>query len=83
MGLNSSFSLSSRDFPGYKENCIYFTDNRLDIYDEEGIQGGDGFDMGIYNLDDINIETFPVLGYKRGENLFWPPPVWVMQSFPN
>ncbi|XP_077248290.1 F-box protein SKIP23-like [Tasmannia lanceolata] len=45
LGYNSSFSLSVRDFPHCKGNCIYFTDSNGDAPDCN-------YDNGIYNLED-------------------------------
>ncbi|XP_077215526.1 putative F-box protein At4g22165 [Tasmannia lanceolata] len=51
VGLNCSASLSARDFPHLKGNCIYFTDDFNDGYEQ-------GIDNGIYNLDDDSIKPF-------------------------
>lgn len=77
LGLNLSSSISCGDFPDCRGNCIYFTDDSDDIIGQEGIQGVD-FDMGIYDLNDGNIETLSVPGYKCEGKNFWPPPIWVM-----
>ncbi|XP_077248283.1 putative F-box protein At5g55150 [Tasmannia lanceolata] len=45
LGYNSSFSLSARDFPYCKGNCMYFTDSNDDAPDCN-------YDNGIYNLED-------------------------------
>lgn len=74
LGLNSSLSYSSFDFPGCKGNCIYFMDDHLEAH-REGIHGG--YHIGVFNLEDSSINTLP--GFKGGTNkhLIWPPPVWV------
>lgn len=76
LGLNSSSSISCSDFPECRGNCIYFTDDSDEINGEEGNQVD--FDMGIYDLNDGNIETLSVRGYKCEGKNFWPPPIWVM-----
>lgn len=71
LGLNTSFSLSAKDFPELKANSIYFTD----------IQWGAAVlcprskrDLGVFHFEDGTIEScYP------GENdlhLTWPPPIW-------
>lgn len=78
LGKNSSSSISSADFPGFKGNCIYFTDDNHDVNDQVQF-GAVSFDMGVYNLDDGMIESLPVPGYEgHRENLFSPPTIWVM-----
>lgn len=71
-------SISSADFPGYKGNRIYFTDDNRDVNDLVEFRVV-SFDMGVYDLDDGMIESLPVPGYGgHGKNLFRPPPIWVM-----
>ncbi|KAM7523882.1 hypothetical protein LguiA_013784 [Lonicera macranthoides] len=73
LGFNSSFSISSSSCPftAYKKNHIYFTDNVTDFHREDNKRGGD---LGVFNLEDESIESFP--GFKCPK-LNWPPPVWV------
>ncbi|KAH7849466.1 hypothetical protein Vadar_018275 [Vaccinium darrowii] len=79
LGFNSSASISSSDFPECRGNCIYFSDDTTDFDYRDQIQGGRGFDMGIYNLNDGTIERFPVPVYPcDGKNLFSPLPIWVV-----
>ncbi|KAH7861884.1 hypothetical protein Vadar_032146 [Vaccinium darrowii] len=78
LGKNLSSSISSGDFPGYKGNRIYFTDDNPYVYNEAESRGIK-FDMGIYNLDDGLIESLHVPGYEDdAKNLCWPPPIWVL-----
>lgn len=78
LGKNSSLSISSADFPGYKGNRIYFTDDNRDVNDLVEFRVV-SFDMGAYDLDDGMIESLPVPGYGgHGKNLCRPPPIWVM-----
>ncbi|KAK9042153.1 hypothetical protein V6N11_017232 [Hibiscus sabdariffa] len=80
LGFNSSFSMSSKNFPGHAANCIYFTDDSI-LFHLQGIAGG--FDIGIFNLSDGSIQHLP--GYKTCESeiSIWPPPVWFMPNFIN
>ncbi|KAH7850145.1 hypothetical protein Vadar_028526 [Vaccinium darrowii] len=80
LGFNSSASISSSDFPECRGNCIYFSDDTTDFdYLDQIQEGGRGFDMGIYNLNDGTIERFPVPVYPcDGKNLFSPLPIWVV-----
>ncbi|GMY18602.1 F-box protein SKIP23-like [Fagus crenata] len=72
LGLNSSMAFSSRDFPVYKGNSIYFTDVNYN-FDLEGTRIG--FDEGIFSLDDGKIEPLPT---NYGD--VWPTPIWVMPN---
>ncbi|XP_052520145.1 uncharacterized protein LOC128071305 [Budorcas taxicolor] len=45
LGYNSSFSIECSDFNNCKPNCIYFTDDSMDIY--LSFEEGGGKDMGI------------------------------------
>ncbi|PIA26192.1 hypothetical protein AQUCO_09600032v1 [Aquilegia coerulea] len=52
LGNNTSFAISTSDYPEFKENCIYFTDDHSDFYPH-------GFcDMGIYDIENNTIEPF-------------------------
>ncbi|KAM7529288.1 hypothetical protein LguiB_032698 [Lonicera macranthoides] len=73
---NSSISMSSRHFPGYKGNRIYFTDG---CYSYMGkINKQEDSDIGIFNLEDDSFEQLP--GLKSSTKFFWPPPIWVTPS---
>eukprot|EP00261_Vitis_vinifera_P017245 XP_010646838.1 PREDICTED: F-box protein SKIP23-like [Vitis vinifera] len=66
-----TFSLSSTDFPGFKGNCVYFTEYCFceEDYDRPG------FEAGIFDLEQRiarPLSAFP--GYSK---IFWPPPVWL------
>ncbi|XP_059636518.1 F-box protein SKIP23-like [Cornus florida] len=70
LGENSSFALSASDFPGCEGNCIYYTDD----YSESNYDDAPwDHDLGIYNLEDGTIETFPCYHSPSG----WPPPIWI------
>ncbi|KAF5184270.1 hypothetical protein FRX31_026143 [Thalictrum thalictroides] len=51
LGSNQSFSLSTSDFPGYRGNRIYFTDDRC-------FKQGPLLDKGVFNLEDGTVERF-------------------------
>ncbi|PIA61570.1 hypothetical protein AQUCO_00300827v1 [Aquilegia coerulea] len=72
LGDNESLSLSASDYPGCKQNHIYFTDNYLDRYYSGECPGPP--DMGVYNLEDGTVEPhYQVTQFKR----FLPAPVWI------
>ncbi|KAL3639002.1 hypothetical protein CASFOL_016909 [Castilleja foliolosa] len=71
LGANSSFAMLASDYPGCKGNRIYFTDDYSGTYYES--IGGD-HDVGVYNLSDGTIESFPC--YPR--NSHWP--IWITPS---
>lgn len=71
VGGDRTFSLSSTDFPGFKGNCVYFTQ---DCFCEED-DDRPGFDAGIFDLEERiagPLSAFP--GYSK---IFWPPPAWL------
>ena len=71
VGDDRTFSLSSTDFPGFKGNCVYFTQ---DCFCEED-DDRPGFDAGIFDLEERiagPLSAFP--GYSK---IFWPPPAWL------
>lgn len=76
VGLGSStFSVdASLDKRGCKANCIYFTDDNEEAFNDSKLGGGGG-DMGIYNLAEGKIiERF----YKGPSQFcFITPPIWV------
>ncbi|KAF5442736.1 hypothetical protein F2P56_035361 [Juglans regia] len=75
LGLNSTISFSSLDFPSYKRNCIYFTDTQLNFQ----IKGtGRDLDVGAFSLDEEKFEHFRA--YVGDSKSVWPSPIWVVPS---
>ncbi|OIT39554.1 hypothetical protein A4A49_30441 [Nicotiana attenuata] len=73
LGLSGASSIESSKFTGVKRNHIYFTDDWCRIKNKEG---GNGRDMGAYNLEDGKIESFyPGLSISPLS-----PPTWVTPS---
>ncbi|KAL0438344.1 UNVERIFIED_CONTAM: F-box protein SKIP23 [Sesamum latifolium] len=56
LGENSSLALPASDYPGCKGNRIYFTDDYSGT-NYDSIAGD--HDVGVYNLEDGSIESFP------------------------
>ena len=54
VGDSSSVSLSPSSFNGCKANCIYFTYDNIELY-EETLNGG-GYDMGVFNMKDGTLD---------------------------
>ncbi|KAF6157646.1 hypothetical protein GIB67_037219 [Kingdonia uniflora] len=70
LGDNSSFSISSSDFPECKPNCIYFTDDskrfmRLGMLPH---------DFGVFNVEEGALEDHPVMTLCKG---LLPHPMWL------
>ncbi|XP_043714871.1 probable F-box protein At4g22165 [Telopea speciosissima] len=86
LGVNSSLSLSSHDFPpgSCRGNCIYFTHRHdcVNIKQGWGYDDMAKFDMGIFNLEDKHIEPFPLESSFTGNSLtrLCPPPIWLTPS---
>ncbi|KAM7523750.1 hypothetical protein LguiA_013652 [Lonicera macranthoides] len=78
LGCNSSMSMSSRNFPGYKGNRIYFTDSPFSYSGKENEQ--ENSDIGVFNLEDGSFE--PPSGFKCDPKFLWPPPIWVTPPGP-
>ncbi|XP_070010930.1 uncharacterized protein [Nicotiana sylvestris] len=75
LGRNGASSVDSSKVTGVKPNHIYFTDDWVEEFDY--VEGGGGRDMGAYNLENENIESFyPGLSLCR-----ICPPTWVTPSF--
>ncbi|CAL1361897.1 unnamed protein product [Linum trigynum] len=74
LGSNASSCVSTRDYPGLKSNCIYFTDD----YIAKHVPGRlGGHDMGIFHLSDGTVEPFCCNGLYK-PSLIWSPPVWIL-----
>lgn len=78
VGLNTSFSISSRDFHGYKGSSIYYTDLWLTAFSikREKWEKKLCSDIGVFNLGDESFESLP--SFKCNPKFLWPPPIWIM-----
>ncbi|KAM7529275.1 hypothetical protein LguiB_032685 [Lonicera macranthoides] len=74
LGCNSSMSIPSCLFPGYKGNCIYYTDGPMSFGGRRGKQ--ENSDIGVFRLDEGIFEELP--GFKCEPKFLWPPAVWLM-----
>jgi hypothetical protein len=75
LGYNQAFSISSCQYPGYRGNRIYFTDDPfVFIFRGDGGKVGD-HDIGIFNFEDGTAEKLP--GFPNVNRSLWPQPVWV------
>lgn len=74
LGLNLSMSISSCHFPGYKGNCIYYTDGPMSFGGRRHKQANS--DIGVFKLDKGIVEKLP--GFKCDPKFLWLPPVWLM-----
>ncbi|CAL9125825.1 unnamed protein product [Musa acuminata var. zebrina] len=72
IGTNQSLCLSTIDFPELKQNCIYYTDDILDIC---GSYRYNIRHIGIFYLEDDMTRPINHLGYH-----YWPPPLWLTPS---
>ncbi|PIA26212.1 hypothetical protein AQUCO_09600040v1 [Aquilegia coerulea] len=52
LGNNTSFAVSTSDYPEFRGNCIYFTDDHADFYEKKFC------DMGIYDIKHDMVESF-------------------------
>lgn len=75
LGDSCTFSASALDFPGYRGNCIIFTDNYLSSSREEEDLRCWGRGICMFSLYDRTFHNLPNLGAYPV--LFWPPPDWV------
>ena len=75
VGLNSSFSISSRHFPEYKRNHVYFTDSSLSFDTFVYNNREESSDTGVFNLEDGTLQSLP--GFENHPKFVWPPPLWV------
>ncbi|CAL1405110.1 unnamed protein product [Linum trigynum] len=74
LGFNAPICRSTKDYPGFKSNCIYFTDDHSSGHRRRRFGG---HDMGIYNLSNGSVESILSSNlYKH--TLIWPPPVWIL-----
>ncbi|URE17486.1 hypothetical protein MUK42_10406 [Musa troglodytarum] len=72
LGTNQSMCLSTTDSPELKQNCIYYTDDILDIY---GVNKYMRRHIGIFYLEDEMTRPMEHLGYR-----YWSPPLWLTPS---
>lgn len=82
LGHNSSMFIDASTNPHCKFNYIYFTDDFPESYSNMYIKKqtrgeGEGADMGIYKMEDGNIERF----FETNPYHILNPPMWVVHSF--
>ncbi|CAD5187991.1 unnamed protein product [Musa acuminata subsp. malaccensis] len=70
LGKNQSMCLSTIDFPELKQNCIYYTDDMLELC---GSYKYTKRHIGIFYLEDEMIGPIDHLGH----HLNWPPSLWL------
>jgi hypothetical protein len=71
IGYNQSQSLSAKDFPQLKPNCVYFTDSESCVSNYKN----NSRDIGVLNLENDNREEIlPQLWCS------WPNPIWITPS---
>ncbi|XP_022890272.1 uncharacterized protein LOC111405557 [Olea europaea var. sylvestris] len=68
LGSNVSTSIASSE--SIKPNCIYFTDDNVELYFDE--PGGGGHDTGIFNIEDRTTQ----LKYAGESRSNLSPPLW-------
>ncbi|CAO2206781.1 unnamed protein product [Urochloa humidicola] len=73
LGFNSSMLLSTKDFPRFKPNCAYFTD---DNWEQICINMYGCRDIGIWNFETEALESLADL-HSVPPWLNWPPPIWI------
>lgn len=71
VGIDSRFSVSAKDFPGCKGNCIYFYDPRLTQFCRYYSTSGVFSDIGVFNFGDGSL--CPLAYYQDCRNIFCPP----------
>nr|XP_023882431.1 putative F-box protein At5g55150 [Quercus suber] len=70
VGDNSSVSLSASSFNGCKANCIYYTDDYVEVFPFT-LNGG-GYDMGVFSVEDGEYKH-----HYEGESLsYFSTPLW-------
>ncbi|OWM78550.1 hypothetical protein CDL15_Pgr016274 [Punica granatum] len=75
LGHNESVLVSTRDFPEYKANCIYYVDDCLYWPIGAPYQPFGATDMGVFDLESQCCKPFDFVGFGKG---LMPPPVWVL-----
>ncbi|RVW61904.1 hypothetical protein CK203_065498 [Vitis vinifera] len=73
LGNNHSFSTWASDYPEFRKNSIYFTDDYCGFLNIPR-----NFDMGIYNFQNTQIEHYPV-GHDALS--MFSAPLWIRPSF--
>ncbi|KAM1377588.1 hypothetical protein TB2_039045 [Malus domestica] len=75
VGKNHTTAIKAQDFKGLiKPNCIYFTDDSLDMEDSLMV----GHDSGIFSMEEGKFEA---LGCDLSGFMYvWPRPVWFMPN---
>ncbi|PIA60649.1 hypothetical protein AQUCO_00300280v1, partial [Aquilegia coerulea] len=72
-GFNTSIAISAENYPGLRNNCIYYyTDDYAYGYMSDKSPGG--IDMGVFDLEDKTIRPH----YQGVSNCYYSPPLWVI-----
>ncbi|KAL5723517.1 hypothetical protein ACHQM5_006909 [Ranunculus cassubicifolius] len=85
LGRNSSMSISAKDIPGLKGNCIYFTEDFWPYYHLGGPSVHVFTDNGVFYLDDARFESFLPAGvseiFSFKSRPFWVTPDIVLKDY--
>lgn len=72
LGLNTSMIVMASQFPDFKGNCIYFTDDFLALLQLNKVRKG-CTDMGVFNMEDKTI--YPL--FPERVHPPFSPPIWI------
>ncbi|TVU04290.1 hypothetical protein EJB05_50144, partial [Eragrostis curvula] len=87
VGVNTTLCVSTKEYPGIRAGCVYYTDDESSRKEPEpdrngafrSSKDGDHYelqDLGVYSLKDGTVERVQALPRHPR----WPPPVWFTPS---
>ncbi|KAK9290851.1 hypothetical protein L1049_009029 [Liquidambar formosana] len=76
VGTSSGVSLSASNLSGFKENCIYFTDDNFSVFGPMVDSAEACCDVGVFSLEDGSIKSF----FPTDSHSSRCPPIWFIPS---
>ncbi|KAL5720152.1 hypothetical protein ACHQM5_012846 [Ranunculus cassubicifolius] len=80
LGKNSAISISAKDIPGFKGNCIYFTDDAPVTFYRGWSSRRPYSDNGVFYLEDGRVDSFFPINFSHPFNAQPAQPVWVIPN---
>uniref|UniRef100_A0A0E0MGT7 DUF295 domain-containing protein n=1 Tax=Oryza punctata TaxID=4537 RepID=A0A0E0MGT7_ORYPU len=77
LGYNASLCLPTKDFPGLNPNCVYITDDFIELVNYSRINKRD---IGVWSIEGKTLQSLEGASHLKDPWLNWPAPIWITPS---